>query len=283
MDTLHILGNGFDLQHGLPTSYLQDFKKLAVRDEHFPGEWECFSEVDDFWSDVEANLSKLDTSALIEHLEQFPPEILSDHESDRDGIILEASLLLRFPLGEFARNADASLWRVAPQEKFHQIFGPRDFFLTFNYTHTLEYLYGVEESRILHVHGEVGVNQLIMGYAPGELGGVADLREWSDEENYDYYRSTAHRILEERLLGFEKAYQTDRLSEFLEGLPSSIDQVSAYGLSFGMVDKPYFLQLSEGFRKVPWIIRGHRYESLDLACAALDSYGGGVEYRRQIF
>ncbi len=33
-----------------------------------------------------------------------------------------------------------------------------------NYTHTLEMLYGINKDKVLHIHGEVGANNLILGY-----------------------------------------------------------------------------------------------------------------------
>lgn len=139
MPTLYILGNGFDLQHDLPTRYTPHLKDLAVRQERFRGEWNYYSDVEDLWSDVEANLAYPDIDTLVQHLEQYAPDMLSDRESDRDGIIHEAQQLLHFPLEDFAQIADEAVASAEKIEKFQRFFDSDGYFLTFNYTHTLEY------------------------------------------------------------------------------------------------------------------------------------------------
>lgn len=163
MVALHILGNGFDRKHELPTSYSPHLREIAIRSERFTGEWDCYSEAGELWSDVEEYLAFPNTDGLIEHLECYAPDMLSERESDRDGIIHEAEQLLSFPLEEFARRADEAVEQARPFAVFQKMFDPGDFFLTFNYTHTLERLYLIDSARILHLHGEVGGEPLILG------------------------------------------------------------------------------------------------------------------------
>ncbi|OJU41479.1 MAG: hypothetical protein BGN97_09895 [Microbacterium sp. 69-10] len=282
MVALHVLGNGFDLQHDLPTAYAPHLKKIAVEAERFHGEWECYSDAEDLWSDVEANLAHPDMDMLLQHLESYAPDLLSEREGDRDGIIHEAEQLLDFPLEEFARRADEALEEQKPLGIFQKIFGPRDCFLNFNYTHTLERLYEIDPSRVLHVHGEVGGEPLILGYAPGALRDLPELHEWDDEESFDYYRSIAHGALEKRLKEFEKTYQVERMSEFLTRVPRHFDRVVVYGFSFGLVDKPYFDRLAELLEDVPWMVYAYDRSALEDACSRLDEYGCGITYQKQV-
>ena len=280
--TLHVLGNGFDLQHGLPTRYDPDLKKIAIQAERFPGEWECYSDAGELWSDVEENLAYPDTEQLLQHLEYYAPDLLSERESDRDGIVHEAEQLLSFPLVEFAGRADKALEHKQPLEMFEELFGPKDCFLTFNYTHTLERLYQADPSRILHLHGEVGGEPLILGYVPGALRELRELHEWNDEDNFDYYRSSAHRALEQRLKAFEKPYQLKRMTEFLKQFPRLLDRVVVYGHSFGIVDKPYFDQLTKSLGDVSWTVYAHDKDALEVACSRLDQYACGVRYQGHV-
>lgn len=282
MVTLHVLGNGFDLHHGLPTKYIPDLKKIAIMAERFSGEWECYSDTGDLWSDVEELLASPDTEMLLQHLEIYAPDLLSEREGDRDGIIHEAEQLLDFPLEEFARRADEALDRKLPLEMFEEIFGPNDCFLTFNYTHTLERLYQSDPSRILHLHGEVGGERLIFGYAPGALRELQELHKWDEEEGFDFYRATAHRALEERLKSFEKPYQLERMVEFLKLFSHQVDRIVVYGFSFGIVDKPYFQLLSKMLGDVPWTVYAHNEDALEAACSRFDEYSCGITYERKI-
>jgi hypothetical protein len=283
VSTLFVLGNGFDLLHGLPTSYKPHLKALAVEAERFPGEWESYSLDGDLWSDVEARLAHPDVDLVLQHLEQYSPDYSSDREGDRDGIIHEAERLLTFPLDEFAQYADDKLEGVLPLQRFSRLFGRDDYFLTFNYTHTLERLYGADPSRVLHLHGEVGVSRLILGYTPGSLQGAEALRKWDDEETFEFYQSRAYEAVAQRLASFEKTYQHKALIEFARRISRSPDQVFVYGHSFGSVDRPYFERLARRFADVPWTVCAYNERSLEKVCEALDAYELGIAYQRHVF
>jgi hypothetical protein len=283
VSTLFVLGNGFDLHHRLPTHYNPDLKMIAIEAERFPGEWDSYSIEGDLWSDVEEQLAHPDVDLVLEHLGQYNPDLSSDRESDRDGIIHEAEQLLAFPLEDFARNADNKLDDTSPRPEFSDLFRSDDYFLTFNYTHTLERLYGVNPSRILHLHGEVGVSPLILGYAPGSLQGTEILRQWDDEENFEFYRSRAYGVVAQRMADFEKIYQHQALIEFISQKAQPPKRVFIYGHSFGSVDRPYFEHLVRRFKDVPWTVYAYNHQALDDACGALDAYGLGVTYERHVF
>lgn len=278
MSTLFVLGNGFDLNHGLPTRYDPDLKDLAIQLERFPGEWESYSIAADLWSSVEQQLAHPDVEIILEHLDNYAPDLSSDRESDRDSIIHEAEQLLAFPLEAFAENADRKLETAKPDAKFVDLFRPDDFFLTFNYTHTLEWLYGVPSSHILHLHGEVGVSRLIIGYEPGALQGIAPLDQWDDEENYEHYRSRAYEAVKRRLGEFEKTYQHDVLNDFVHRIPSAPNRIVVFGHSLGSVDRPYFKSLARQFPDAQWTMCAHREGAFEVVSAAFDAYGLDVPY-----
>lgn len=283
MPTLFVLGNGFDLNHGLPTKYDPDLKILALKAERYAGEWESYSIEGDLWSAVEEGLAHPDIESVIQYLEQFAPDYSSERETDRDGVVFEAEQLLAFPLNEFAERADAQLHSTEPSPSFVRLFCPNDSFLTFNYTHTLEHLYNVDSSRVLHVHGEVGESPLILGYSPKSLSGTQILHQWDEEENFDFYVSSAHQIVEERLRSFEKVYQTAAVHDFIRRFQEPPNRIVVYGHSFGTVDRPYFALLLEHFSEARWTILGHSMNSLDDACGAFDDYGFAVQYDAEVY
>lgn len=283
MTTLHILGNGFDLHHGLPTKIDPDLRNLATQYAHFPGEWDCYSSDLDLWSELEEGLAYPDVTIFTDYLGKFGPDYLSDRESDRDGIIVEADQLVNFPLEVFAENADRALESVSSQQKFQREFGPEDIFVTFNYTHTLQELYEVDAERILHLHGEVGVTPLILGYAPGTLTGIDELNRFNDEDNFDYYISTAYKAVSEKILDFEKQYSLPDLKLFIESYFTKLSRICVYGFSFGMVDKPYFQYLDSKLGDVPWCFRAYSESALDDMCGAFDSYECSIKYLREVF
>ncbi|SUN77174.1 Uncharacterised protein [Streptococcus macacae NCTC 11558] len=116
-------------------------------------------------------MAKPDFNSLVEIFDGYDPDYLSDRESDRDGIILQADMSgnLQESLDEFANKAEATLLNVSPKEQFERLFRNGDLFINFNYTHTLEQIYGIEARQVLHIHGEVGENNLLLGYPEGDF------------------------------------------------------------------------------------------------------------------
>lgn len=57
---------------------------------------------------------------------------------------------------EFADNAEDSLHNIQVNDFIEQILDSEGYYITFNYTHTLEDIYDIPWEQILHIHGEVG-------------------------------------------------------------------------------------------------------------------------------
>ena len=63
---LYIIGNGFDIQHGLKSRYW-DFKEyLDIKDRNLVDKLEEYFGADALWSDFEETLAYLDTEQIIE-------------------------------------------------------------------------------------------------------------------------------------------------------------------------------------------------------------------------
>lgn len=79
---LYIIGNGFDLWHGIPSKYA-DFKAYVRQHDR-----ELLRTVDDYlpagddWSDLESALADLDIDSIIDDLSQFMPSYGADDWSD---------------------------------------------------------------------------------------------------------------------------------------------------------------------------------------------------------
>ena len=88
----------------------------------------------------------------------YAPDYSSDRESDRDDILNQVSINgnLKEAVAEFARKADAYLENVDRMEFFEELLDSNGYYISFNYTHTLENVYNIPEERIIHIHGEVG-------------------------------------------------------------------------------------------------------------------------------
>ena len=70
---LFIVGNGFDLAHNLPTSFSENFKKIAEANESITYFWDLYqTELPNIWSDFEYCLGRPDFNSL-EEIEFIKP------------------------------------------------------------------------------------------------------------------------------------------------------------------------------------------------------------------
>ncbi len=265
---LFIIGNGFDIAHNLPTRFDPDFKSIALKCEQ-DNFWDLYqSREGDIWSDFENLLGRPDFNSLEEIFDGYAPDYLSDRESDRDSIIGQVDLngKLRDALCEFADVADEHLSRVRPNASIEQLISKAGYYITFNYTHTLEKIYGIPSERILHIHGEAGKENLDLGYPEGAFApekyyhdvrgkGRGPYREVDVEEYIndieDYYVRTAYDQLVAKCKSFYKEIRLDLLQAFLNENVCGLKEIIVYGHSCA-IDFDYFGYLAANYPSVQW-------------------------------
>lgn len=276
---LFVIGNGFDLAHRLPTRFDPDFKNIARKYE--PGNfWDLYqSQENDIWSDFENLLGCPDFNSLEEIFDGYAPDYLSDRESDRDSIIYQVELNgnLQDALYEFAANAEESLFNLQADYFIEQILDSYGYYINFNYTHTLEYIYNIPWEQILHIHGEVGKNNLELGYPKGNFTpekysydargkGRGPYIEIEIEDHIngieDYYVGTAYAELIDKCKSFYKEIRIDLLEDFLDKNQCKIEEIIVYGHSCA-IDFDYFSYLNTRYSNVYWkfYVRGAKQES----------------------
>lgn len=275
---LYILGNGFDLAHDLPTRFDPNFKDIAQKYEQYNFGDIYQSREGDIWSDFENLLGYPDFNTLGEIFEGYAPDYLSDRESDRDGIIYQVELNgnLRTALYEFADEADDSLCNIQVNDLIKQILDSDGYYITFNYTHTLEKVYDIPWNQILHIHGEVGKDNLELGYPKGSFipekysydargKGIGPYIEIEIEDHIkdieDYYTRTAYENLLDKCESFYKESRIDLLEDFLSKNQCIIEEIIVYGHSCA-IDFDYFSYLNKRYSNAYWkfYVRGAEQE-----------------------
>lgn len=263
--TLYIIGNGFDLHHGMPTRY-SDFKKFLQKVDHETYDWvETYVPASGNWANLEQALAELDTDNIVSDMGCFLGSYSSDDWSDSghhdfqyevDRVATGLSQTLQGRFSDWVRSVT-----IPARSEVKGLLTTLDVnatFLTFNYTSTLTHLYDVPAENILHIHGEASDadSLIVLGHA------------WSDEQRPLLYNSVDPESADHRLL---EAYSTldDYFSstfkpsekiirdnpDFFEHL-DAINQVVVLGHSISPVDNAYFLKLIEAFdgRQVHWTI-----------------------------
>lgn len=137
-------------------------------------------------------------------------------------------------------------------------------FITFNYTPTLEYVYGVRPDRILHIHGRVlDKNELLQFDSPdnnpNEFQKMLEDKYGMD----DFYGATIQQVV---TVACDRCADTwknivgnyDALNLFLDTL-TKINTVIIMGNSFDKVDKPYYRDvLAPRYRDAEWVFCEHK-------------------------
>jgi hypothetical protein len=248
-NTLFVIGNGFDLHHEIPSRY-DDFREfLSEKDKDLLNLIKKYLPLyeDKLWRDFEAALANLDKDSVENYALNYLMSYSSDEWSDSghhdyqyeiDKIVTALTDSLKYKLSEWIFEIDLSNYN----KKLHFI-SPDSHYLTFNYTRTLQLLYGVPDENIFHIHGksESPNSSLVLGHGDNPIkqeklsryDADKDIRILQGEQSIAEYCKLSYK-------------QTDKIindnKDFFIRL-SQIDKVTILGHSMSDVDMPYFKRI----------------------------------------
>ncbi|MDO5151106.1 MAG: AbiH family protein, partial [Oscillospiraceae bacterium] len=277
-----IIGNGFDLYHGLPSSYyyfgcylvdhyedfyvvmgnMYNFKTYSYRMHEEP---EPAIQYNLFWSDFEVNLGHLDSSwlecSLIDNL---------DLEWNEDAVELEvegtenAKIVKDYFVEWVCKTLDTPIGFDIVEKSIceNKLSLPgNSYFINFNYTSSLERLYKISEEDIFYIHGKANDDNpsLVVGHDNNQ--GINDLEKQIEEKESDLYSSYNQAMLnrinelkaEKKIL--ENLYKPT--SSIISDIEIKLngkhfEEIYVYGLSCGSVDIPYIKCLKSMFPEAKW-------------------------------
>ena len=182
---LFIIGNGFDIDHGLKTRYTSFKEYLECNFINFGYtlgsnclKEDCILEesanfiynvlnntVGDNWCNLEHALGQIDYGELYDpiNFDDNDKEIYNTIWNNQEKMSYYRSLfanledLLKDWLFNMLKN------EVKIKKKYENIFEKDALFLTFNYTDILERVYNVSKYNICHIHGEIS-DKIIFGH-----------------------------------------------------------------------------------------------------------------------
>lgn len=236
---LYIIGNGFDLAHGYKTSFSNflEWMKLYYS-QYF---WIFNDYFDDYllWNDFEYSLTTFDFN-------QFS----TDHYSIEDSPQGEAKYIgdIDYSLSVFRKvSFFLSEWlngiKYNEYKHISKSIIPNSWFLTFNYTSTLELLYSIVPQNILHIHGSLSrPEELICGH--NDLRSLQELRKRT-ELYHDGYIEQELANLEYQYFSITYKDVTKILEQnnlFFQNL-SSVNNINVLGHSLNSIDYPYFSKI----------------------------------------
>lgn len=261
---LYVIGNGFDLWHGIPSSYARFKEYVRQRDRDLFDAVDRYLPADEDWSDLECALADIDVDSIIDDLGQFMPSYSAEDWSDAghhdfqyevDLVVQRLSTALRTRFGEWIRSLVIPKPGTATQRL--RSIDANAAFLTFNYTSTLGDLYTVPDTHVLHIHGQARLleSELILGHAwnPKQR---RSLNDRPDIEDIDTRLIEAHNILDDY---FSKTFKPSELliheNQSFFGQLGAVKTVHVLGHSLSDVDLPYI----QALLRLPSVAAAHWY------------------------
>ena len=242
---LYIIGNGFDIAHDIKCKYCHFGDFLA---DNYPDYYESimggYCRSNALWKDFENELPSCAT-----HIEEFGSQMGNEMREELDydpmddmgiGRWLDDQYRFLNELPKYLR-----LWVESIDTKKEAVyqFNKDSVFLTFNYTDTLEYVYGIDSDNIKHIHGYVKnkKGELVIGHCNQKIISYALEKKKEAETNFvDFSVSTFDRVSKYCEVTLKRTSRIiDENTDFFESL-SDVDEVIIIGHSLNTVDMPYF-------------------------------------------
>ena len=223
MAKLFIIGNGFDLFFELPTSTNDFVNQLEQKPfECFESAKEAYLYYGVDWSTFEEGLASIDLEIISEEIVEGP-DYMSDHESDRDGVIWTVQDYTD-KLLQVREEALINMVQIAEDkiETLSTFFYP-DFFdstvdeiISFNYTSTIESLFNYSKP-IFHIHGFYKDNDyLLLGFGnesedfyrfKARLNSETNLSKEIEINDIEQNKNLSTEEKEEKIRGVEYYYE----------------------------------------------------------------------------
>lgn len=283
---LNIIGNGFDLYHGLPSSYyyfgcylisknaefyeeignMYKFRYMKPIGPPIAHDYEYVVE-NIFWKEFERHLGEVDEFFIIDtheddlRLEYNDPV---DIEMNEDKVAERLKqYFVQWVMDTLDKDENYNIvTRMMKKIDDGVLFNSDDYFIQFNYTHTLQQLYKISDDKIHYVHGEcLGKedDELIIGHGNNQR--INEIKKYIDEleGKYDFTQTMSNSINEYNcLLRYIERLKKDvnkhmaTCNTFYRRIGDKLDCINVYGLSLGEVDIPYLKQIREKWPNSKW-------------------------------
>ncbi len=290
MKKLYVIGNGFDLYHGLNTRYQTFAIYLAENNREIYDLLNTYYGLPDItnpnltddeygqWSRFEEALADLDYLGVLEDNSDLIANPASDDFRDRDwhSYQIEMELIIKQLTLELKADFNKFIMNVTYAEDLSDIelldISKDSIFLNFNYTESLEKYYDIDSGLIKYIHHKadsVNVN-IILGHGtnpadftepeetPPEGLTPEELDEWNERKGDEY--DFSYDMAKQEILGYYFQSFKDTQSiirdniDFFASL-KQVEQVYVLGHSISHVDMEYFVKLLSSVpSNIEWVV-----------------------------
>ena len=190
-ETLYIIGNGFDLHHGIASKY-SDFKiYLAKHDRDLLYALEHLYDCKDIWGDFEQNLLTISRETFINYINPLFPV----NEVDDEDFTYAELFLSQDSAGNLVDELTENL-----RKRFHQWIrtlimpsgyeqriielDPNALFVSFNYTDFIEVVYKIPTHQICYLHGKKSdkTGSIILGHGESSENSLDNWLKQNDKK-----------------------------------------------------------------------------------------------------
>ena len=310
-NVLYIIGNGFDLHHGVKSSYGAFRDWLKIHDYETYDIYQAVCTYDALWADFETGMAYVSRDYLLEAGIAFLPDPKSDPDDWTAADILlggDTATSVATGLLDNLKN-DFHKWVCSlkpPRDYKDKLIYVDDYarYLTFNYTTFLESHYGIPSEQIKYIHGvkSQAWGSIVVGHGenPHKL-----FDRWWASKGYDrprfnkkgkkyFKRDTIYNMYKggtqylpeyEQITSAVESYYADSEKPVEQILwdnqdcfasLSNVRHVYVWGISFSKIDKPYLMKIvevNEDKSKMHWHVSAFSAADHDRALECLLSMG----------
>lgn len=252
---LIIIGNGFDLHHGMKTKY-SDYREFLIKEGHkniveaFESNMDSNVNTIDYWNKMEENIGRVKFDLLGDC--RCSNEYLGQMINKKFNEMISYWPQIKNNIYDWIKNIDYK----NPSSDLKNIITNENYYISFNYTNTLERHYKIKKNNICYIHGDASkTSELVLGHRHEE-----SKPKWP--ESYEDYNgglvSTTianTKFSEETRKKVEEIYKNSCLENVL--LQNKFSEIIVLGLSLNETDKYYLEQLCKLCPTAVWTYYCH--------------------------
>ena len=269
--TIIIIGNGFDVHHGIESKY-SDFKDW-LREHNYTLYDTLVRFIDvsgDLWKDFEGNLAHFDIKRIIQEVPRvYPPR---DSRLPPSFFPSTASFFKR--LREQITASFQEWVQLISLDEYRNIIDlpASELYISFNYTDTLERVYSIPEREILYIHGKASRgDRLVFGHNKSHFEIERDYMQKHGLREIESFFDDGPLITDEEfqlalnVSFFDKSPYTQLVaySQILIPAVLAASTLISYGFSFSESDYQYLEWIVEHNPNLMWMVSWHTQEDKD--------------------
>ena len=259
-NVLYIIGNGFDLHHGVPSSYRSFSLWLQRKNHGLYNKLNAVCNVDYLWKDFESALAYVDRDYFLSMGDAWLPYGWTEDDGyaelfyAEDVVRNEADELWNEIQKWFRKWVCSISWREEYDRRKIYI-DDHARFVTFNYTPFLETQYGIPSENILYIHGKKADKRHLPSIGHDGRDTFGEWYKYADKSAKRHYKGMHSQLPEvEMMTGSVEQFYI--LSEkpvnkiitehksFVDDL-YDVEHIYVLGHSLGNVDLPYFQAIND--------------------------------------